>query len=206
MNLHDHTPEDLQETPWLASLPKSAPKAAPAGYFETFADRMRERIEEDQLLEGAPMLRRAGRKSPFLIPDGYFERMHGQLVALIARDSQPTTVTPRTRLLYPTFLAVAVAAAMLLLFSWRGLTSESLPRLPQMTATELLTIVDIDEDLIFESFRPEDLNTFDHILSVKTPKGEAEYDEWLEQLDLLEESDLQLLEEELLQLEEADWF
>jgi hypothetical protein len=71
-----------------AETPHSAP---PAGYFESFADKMLQRVKSEdpgeaakELAEISPLLFSVGKKMPFAVPDHYFESL-GELALEGAR-------------------------------------------------------------------------------------------------------------------------
>lgn len=216
MNLHDHPEEFSEGSGLLGSLPKQRP-GPPEGYFGSFADRLKARIEEEELLAQAPGLVSAGKKTPFVVPEGYFELLPGRIMAMLAPAGQSVS---SIRPLWPSLLATAAAAVIMLVFLTRGTqpASTELPPLPLLTADELLAMVDIDEDLIIESMHHQDLASL--LEDVPIPLGEpasqsaapmmspGEPDALFEDvLDNLDEEALDALEAELLQEEPVeDWF
>ncbi len=211
---HDNQPKEFSEgSGLLGSLPKRR-HAPPEGYFAGFPERLQARIEEEDLLAQAPTLLSTGKRTPFVVPEGYFDLLPGRIRALLLPAEQRVS---SIRPLWPSLLATAAAAVMMLVFLARGTQPETteLPPLPLLTAEELLAVVDIDEDLIIESLQHQDLASL--LDDVPIPSGapskkhtapvsepDALFDEALDQLD---EQALDALEAELLQEEPVeDWF
>lgn len=190
--------------------------AAPEGYFTSFGDRLKERLEEEQLQKEAPVLFGMIRKTPFLVPAGYFEQLTASINTRIS-SGRGGSIRPMFLSLY----ATAAAAVIVLLIMWKGSTSVSqeYPSLPDMSAEELLAVVDIEEDLIIESLLSEDLLMLGEEISfpVEKPKPaptaevvpqeeDLSFDELLEGLEYLDDESLDALEAELLEMEDSDWY
>lgn len=211
MNSIDPTNDNFSEDSLLRSMRKPPPMAAPEGYFASFGDRLKERIEEEALQEEAPVLFGMPRKTPFVVPQGYFSHLATDIKARMAPDGG-SMIRPMFLSLY----ATAAAAVIILLVMWRGSApvSDAYPVLPDMSAAELLAVVDIEEDLIIESLMAEDLTRLveDIPFPVSPPQPQVEelakdeemtFDELLDDLD---EESLDALEAELLEMEATEWY
>lgn len=220
MNINDPQHENFsEESLLLDSLRKPPPMAAPEGYFQSFGDRLKERIEEEELQAAAPTLFGMARITPFKTPEGYF----GQLPKAILKKlngEQPSAGTIRPMFL--SLYATAAAAVIILLVMWKGSTEivQPFPELPELSADELLAVVDIEEDLIIESLIPEDLEvlTSEIPIPVSVPPeepvveelppvaDELSFDELLDGLEELDDAELDALEAELMDLEGEEWY
>ena len=219
MNIHDPQDEDFSKESLLDSLRKPPPMAAPEGYFQSFGDRLKERIEEEELQASAPTLFGMARITPFKVPGGYF----GQLSSAIQKKldgEQPSAGTIRPMFL--SLYATAAAAVIILLVMWRGGAEivQPFPELPELSADELLAVVDIEEDLIIESLIPEDLEvlTSDIPIPVQiaptrpvteelpSTADELSFDDLLDGLEELNDAELDALEAELMDLEGEEWY
>lgn len=214
MNSIDPANDNLSEDSLLGSMRKPPPMAAPEGYFASFGDRLKERLEEEQLQAEAPVLFGMTRKTPFTVPIGYFAQFAGNVKSRIATEDGGS-IRPMFLSLY----ATAAAAVIILLVMWKGSApvSQDYPMLPEMSAAELLAVVDIEEDLIIESLMPEDLARLEEDIPfpVTTPQLTGEelpqnqdlsFDELLDGLDELDEESLDAIEAELLEMEDSDWY
>lgn len=219
MNINDPQHEDFSEESLLDSLRKPPPMAAPEGYFQSFGDRLKERIEEEELQASAPVLFGLPRVTPFKVPAGYFEKMPSILRSRLSGE-QPSagTIKPMFLSLY----ATAAAAVIILLVMWKGSAEivQPFPELPELSAGELLAVVDIEEDLIIESLIPEDLEVLTSEIpipvAVPTPEPaleelppateELSFDELLDGLEALDDAELDALEAELMDLEGEEWY
>ena len=122
--------------------------------------------------------------------------------------------------MFLTLYASAAAAVIVMLMMWKGSApaSQTYPGLPEMSASELLAVVDIEEDLIIESLQSEDLallvedipfpvQKFPSVAGEELPEEEElSFDELLEGLEDLDDESLNALEAELLEMEEGDWY
>lgn len=220
MNSNDPQHEDYSEESLLDSLRKPPPMAAPEGYFQSFGDRLKERIEEEELQASAPTLFGMARISPFKVPEGYFGQLPGGILKKLNSEQQPSTGMIRPMFL--SLYATAAAAVIVLLVMWKGgvETEQPFPELPELSADELLAVVDIDEDLIIESLISEDLEVLiaDVPIPVSVPAEvrtveelspvaeELSFDELLDDLEALDDADLDALEAELMDLEGEEWY
>ena len=219
MNSKDPQHEDFSDESLLDSLRKPPPMAAPEGYFQSFGDRLKGRIEEEELQAAAPTLFGMARKTPFQVPEGYFGRLPSVILTKL-NGEQPAagTIKPMFLSLY----ATAAAAVIILLVMWKGSAEivQPFPELPELSADELLAVVDIEEDLIIESLIPEDLEvlTSDIPIPVSVPAeepaaeelppvaDELSFDELLDGLEELDDAELDALEAELMDLEGEEWY
>lgn len=89
-----HIENELRElAPALADACKKSVYSVPVGYFDQFADRMLERIQQAQeLADISPLLAGLPKKMPYQVPEGYFQ--HTQVPSLLdtASRSMPYTV------------------------------------------------------------------------------------------------------------------
>ncbi len=215
MNSIDPTNDNLSEDSFLDSMRKPPPMAAPEGYFASFGDRLQQRIEEEILQEEAPILFGMPRKTPFFIPQGYFDQLGANIKAGISQYG-----SGRIRPMFLSLYATSAAAVIVLLIMWKGSTTDSpdYPDLPEMSASELLAVVDIEEDLIIESFLSEDLTSLVEDIPFPVEKLQStpdedrsleealSFDELLEGLEELDDESLDALEAELLEMEDSDWY
>lgn len=215
MNSIDPTNDNLSEDSFLDSMRKPPPMAAPEGYFASFGDRLQQRLEEEVLQEEAPTLFGMPRKTPFIIPQGYFDQLGASIKAGISQNG-----SGRIRPMFLTLYASAAAAVIVMLMMWKGSApaSQTYPGLPEMSASELLAVVDIEEDLIIESFLSEDLTSLVEDIPFpvekpqstpdedRSPEEALSFDELLEGLEELDDESLDALEAELLEMEDSDWY
>lgn len=214
MNSIDPTNDNFSEDSMLGSMRKPPPATAPEGYFANFGERLKERIEEEALQQEAPVLFGMTRKTPFVVPGGYFDQLATSIKARIKPEGG-STIRPIFLSLY----ATAAAAVIILLVMWKGSApvSQDFPMLLEMSAAELLAVVDIEEDLIIESLMPEDLARLEEDIPfpVTTPQLTVEelpldqdlsFDKLLDGLDDLDDESLDAIEAELLEMEDSDWY
>lgn len=214
MNSIDPTNDNFSEDSPLGLMRKPPPAAVPDGYFANFGERLKERIEEEALQAEAPVLFEMARKSPFIAPKGYFDQFTLNLKARLGTKGG-STIRPMFLSLY----ATAAAAVIILLIMWKGSmpVSQHYPMLPDMSAVELLAVVDIEEDLIIESLMSEDLTRLEKDIPfpVINPQPKVEetqqnsdlsFDELMDGLEDLDEESLDALEAELLDMEDSDWY
>lgn len=215
MNSIDPTNDNLSEDSFLDSMRKPPPMAAPEGYFASFGDRMQQRLEEEILQEEAPVLFGMPRKTPFVIPQGYFDQLGANIKAGISQYG-----SGRIKPMFLSLYATAAAAVIVMLIMWKGSTPgfQTYPGLPEMSASELLAVVDIEEDLIIESLQSEDLallvedipfpvEEFQSVSDEELSEEEGlSFDELLEGLEDLDDESLNALEAELLEMEGGDWY
>ncbi len=215
----NHSPHnEPSESRILGSLKKPPNQAPPPGYFDTFAERLKERLEEEQLLEEAPMLRKAGKASPFRVPTGYFEQLPEQVAKVLRRRGSPGNVLS----MRISVVVTAAAAVIMLLFLLRGVPTAtetpSFPEMPDMSASELMAVVDIEEDLIIESLTADDLDQLMGMMPIPFRKnaepegeplpsrsGDVSLDELLDELEDLDDDELDALEAELME-DDSEWF
>lgn len=217
MNSIDPTNDNRSEESFLDSVRKPPPMAAPEGYFASFGDRLKERLEEEQLQAEAPVLFGMPRRTPFTVPIGYFTHF-----ASTVRTRIDAAESGRIKPMFLSLYATAAAAVILVLVMWKGAApvTQEYPDLPDLSAEELLAVVDIEESLIIESLVPED---FDQLMEelpfpvtaddpvvqeAQTAPVEAElsFDDLLDELEELDEESLDALEAELLEMDDSDWY
>lgn len=91
--LMDHSVNILNElqsiSPEVARINRQLPYQAPAGYFETLAAQVMQRIRAEE--EALPPVLQAVADNPFTVPDGYFEGLAAQLLQRVREKEEPVS-------------------------------------------------------------------------------------------------------------------
>ena len=156
----------------------------PEGYFESFNERLKQRLEGEVESQSDLIPKTDG----FAVPEDYFEKLNGQIQSKIASAAPKVITLTSYRTFY--YAAAAVAVLFVLVFAWN-------------TDQNSIEFDDLANAEITAYFEEEDFGLSSYEIAEVLPIGALSIDDMTE-IPLEEENILEYLDENVADFEELN--
>ncbi|MEO0894862.1 MAG: hypothetical protein AAFY71_00480 [Bacteroidota bacterium] len=204
MSHTDDLREELEDAPFLKSLPNHPAFKVPEGYFEKMNAEMQDKLDDEEVLSTTPVLQAMERVNVFDVPQGYFEELPETISKKISEEKSTSAkiVNFDRRIAKPLMWVAAAALALLAAIYLR----------PQYADTQAENDYDLfaydhmHDEAMYEVMEDAGIDSYDLMAALEEDEmtsleGEMETDDMdFSDETLLDELDVADLEDMMLEL------